>query len=57
MLLQLVHAAWSERVVGLSLSEFDPGRDRNDQSLTTLVWFLEYFLLKRHEKLRETDVQ
>jgi hypothetical protein len=30
-------AAWSERVIGVALSEFDPARDRNDQSLGTLV--------------------
>ncbi|HEV3204562.1 MAG TPA: arginase family protein, partial [Gemmataceae bacterium] len=50
LLLQLLDAAWSDQVVGLALSEFDPGRDRNDQSLSTLVWFLEYLLVKRHER-------
>jgi arginase family enzyme len=42
-------AIWSERVVGVAVSEFDPGRDRNDQSLSTLVWLLEYLLLRRYE--------
>jgi arginase family enzyme len=42
-------AVWSERVVGVAVSEFDPGRDRNDQSLSTLVWLLEYLLLRRYE--------
>lgn len=50
LLLRLIAAAWSERLIGIALSEFDPGRDRNDQSLSTLVWLLEYLLLKRHEK-------
>jgi agmatinase len=49
MLLRLLDAAWTERVMGVSISEFDPGRDRNDQSLSTLVWLLEYLLLKKYE--------
>jgi agmatinase len=48
--LRFLDAAWSERVVGVALSEFEPGRDRNDQSLATLVWLLEYLLLRRYEK-------
>ena len=47
--LRVLDAVWSERVVGVLLSEFDPGRDRNDQSLSTLVWLLEYLLLRRYE--------
>jgi agmatinase len=47
--LRFLDAIWSERVIGIALSEFDPGRDRNDQSLSTLVWLLEYLLLKRYE--------
>ncbi len=49
LLLRLVNAIWSPNVAGLLLSEFDPGRDRNDQSLATLVWLLEYLLLRIHE--------
>jgi arginase family enzyme len=49
LLLRFLDAAWSPRVVGVAISEFDPGRDRNDQSLSTVVWLLEYVLLKRHE--------
>jgi arginase family enzyme len=49
LLLRFLEAAWSGRVVGLAFSEFDPARDRNDQSLATLVWLLEYLLLKRYE--------
>jgi hypothetical protein len=33
----------------VALSEFDRARDRNDQSLWTLVSLLEYLLLKRYE--------
>jgi agmatinase len=47
--LRFLDAAWSQRLVGLAVSEFDPGRDRNDQSLSTLLWLLEYVLLKRYE--------
>jgi agmatinase len=39
-----------DRVVGVSISEFDPGRDRNDQSLQTLVWLIEWCLLRWTEK-------
>jgi arginase family enzyme len=47
--LRFLDAAWSGRVVGVALSEFDPARDSNDRSLATLVWLLEYLLLKRYE--------
>jgi arginase family enzyme len=49
LVLRVIDAAWSNRVVGVALSEFDPARDRGDQSLATLVWLLEYLLLKRYE--------
>ena len=47
--LRLLAAVWSEKVVGVSLSEFDPGRDRADQSLGTLVWLVEWCLLRWFE--------
>ena len=46
---RLIDGVWSDRVAGVSLSEFEPGRDRTDQSLATLVWLLEWVLLKRYE--------
>jgi arginase family enzyme len=49
LLLRLLDAIWSPIVAGLMLSEFDPGRDRNDQSLAILMWLIEYLLLRRHE--------
>jgi arginase family enzyme len=49
LLLRFIDAAWTEKACGVALSEFDPGRDRNDQSLGTLVWLLESLLLKRYE--------
>ena len=50
LLLRFLDAIWSDKLAGLSLSEFDPARDVLDRSLATLVWLLEYVLLKRHEK-------
>jgi arginase family enzyme len=49
LFLQLLDAVPVEHVVGVALSEFDPGRDQNDRSLATLVWLIEYWLLKRYE--------
>jgi arginase family enzyme len=48
--LRFLDAAWSPRLLGCAISEFDPARDRHDQSLTTLMWLIEYILLRRHEK-------
>jgi arginase family enzyme len=50
LVLRFLDAIWSPKVAGVLLSEFDPGRDRNDQSLATLVWLIEYLLLRRYEK-------
>jgi arginase family enzyme len=55
LLLRFVDATWSGPLAGVALSEFDPGRDRNDQSLSTLVWLLEYLLVKRHEGTASPD--
>jgi agmatinase len=46
---KLVEAVGIDRLAGLALSEFDPGRDRHDQSLATLIWLLEWLLLRLHE--------
>jgi arginase family enzyme len=50
ILLRLLEALWSERVCGVAISEFDPGRDRDERSLQLLVWLLEWVMLKVHEK-------
>jgi agmatinase len=50
LFLRFLEAAWCPQVIGLALSEFDPARDLRDQGLSTLLWLLEYVLLKRHEK-------
>jgi arginase family enzyme len=50
MMLRFLDAAWAGPVRGLAVSEFDPGRDRHDQGLGTLVWLLEYLLLRQYER-------
>jgi arginase family enzyme len=47
--LGLLDAVWSDKVVGVSVSEFDPGRDVRDTSLNLLGWLLEWVLLKKYE--------
>ncbi len=47
--LKLLDAVWSSKVIGVSFSEFDPGRDVRDTSLNLLGWLIEWILLKRHE--------
>jgi agmatinase len=48
-LLRIVDAVWSPKVCGLCLSEFEPGRDRQDQCLALLVWLIEFIFLRRYE--------
>jgi arginase family enzyme len=50
LFLRFLDAAWSPHLRGLAISEFDPARDRNDQSLAALMWLLEFVLLRRHER-------
>ena len=47
--LAVLDAAWSGKVVGLSVSEFDPGRDVRDTTLNLFGWLVERLLLKRYE--------
>ena len=47
--LRLLDAVWSPKVRGVMVSEFTPGRDRDDRSLATLIWLLEYLLLRWYE--------
>lgn len=44
--LLLLEATWSYKVVGVSISEFDPGRDVRDTTLNLLGWLTERVLLK-----------
>lgn len=50
LLVRLIDAAWTTKIVGVAISEFDPGRDQQDRSLSLLVWLLEHLLLKRYEE-------
>ena len=47
--LRLLDAVWSDKVAGVSISEFDPGRDVRETSLNLLGWLIEWLLLKHHE--------
>ncbi len=44
--LRLLDAVWGDKVVGLSISEFDPGRDVRDTGLNLLGWLIEHVLLR-----------
>jgi agmatinase len=46
VLLRLLDSIWSDKVVGISVSEFDPGRDVRDTSLNLLGWLIEWVLLR-----------
>jgi arginase family enzyme len=37
------------KLAGVMISEFDPSRDRDDRSLATLIWLIEYLLLSKYE--------
>lgn len=45
---RLMDAVPFAKLRGVSLSEFDPGRDLNDTSLNLLGWLLEWLLLKKY---------
>jgi agmatinase len=49
IVLQLLSLIGTERLAGVSISEFDPARDRDDLCLGTLVWLMEYVLLLKYE--------
>jgi len=46
--LKLLDAVWNDKVVGLSISEFDTGRDVRDTGLNLLGWLIEFVLLRVH---------
>jgi arginase family enzyme len=50
LFLTCLERLWSDRVRGLLLSEFLPARDEHDRSLATLLWLVEWVLLRNHEK-------
>lgn len=48
-LLQLLALVKPKQLLGVSLSEFSPGQDREDRSLNVLGWLLEWLFLRWHE--------
>jgi arginase family enzyme len=48
-LLRFIDACWGENACGVAVSEFDPGRDRDDRGLNLLIWLMEHLLLRRYE--------
>lgn len=50
LVLRLLEEIWSPKVRGVSISEFIPAHDRRDQSLATLLWLVEWILLRVHTK-------
>ncbi|MBA4192190.1 MAG: hypothetical protein C0467_29800 [Planctomycetaceae bacterium] len=46
--LKLLDAVWSEKVVGMSISEFSPACDVRDTGLNLLGWLIEFVLLRVH---------
>lgn len=48
-LLRITNAVWSKKLVGVSICEFDPGRDQNDRGGQLLMWYIEHLLLRLYE--------
>lgn len=44
VLLRLLTQVWQPNCIGVSVSEFAPGRDENDRSHETLAWLIEWLL-------------
>jgi arginase family enzyme len=49
--LRLLEALPGDKLAGVLISEFDPGRDQQDRSLAIVVWLIEYLLLRRYERV------
>jgi len=50
MLLQILNAVWSsDKIAGVSISEFDPSLDKDGTGANLLGWLLEWLLLKWYE--------
>lgn len=47
--LAVIDAVWGDGLAGIAISEFHPGRDRDDRSLAAVIWLLERLLLRRFE--------
>jgi agmatinase len=47
--LGVLEAIPPDKLAGVFVSEFDPGRDQMDRGLAIVMWLLEYLLLRRYE--------
>lgn len=48
--LRCLEEIWGPKLRAVALSEFVPAHDHRDQSLATLLWLLEWLLLRNHER-------
>ncbi len=55
VLLRVLEAIGPERFEIVALSEYAPSRDREDQSLSTLLWLFEWFFLRWYETVPAAD--
>jgi agmatinase len=55
VILRLLDAAFVGNVIGISISEFDPGRDVSDRGLNLLGWLMEWLLLRWYESEEEEE--
>ncbi len=55
MLLRILEAIGPERFEIVAISEYSPSRDREDQSLATLLWLLEWLFLRWYETVPAAD--
>jgi arginase family enzyme len=53
--LGLMEAAFAGNVIGVSISEFDPGRDRAEHGIQILGWLIEWLLLRWSEGNGDED--
>ena len=49
-MLKLLDVVGADKLAGLCISEFDPARDQNDRCLETLMWLIEFVLLRKYER-------
>jgi agmatinase len=47
--LKLLDVIGADKLAGFCISEFEPARDQNDRCLETLMWLIEFVLLRRYE--------
>jgi agmatinase len=53
--LQLIAGVWSPNVIGVSISEFDPGRDHKELSLQLFGWLVEWLLVRATVRMKQNN--